>query len=167
MDHHFERGDFIGLTKKKEDGDNDIFIKNSELLGIQVNTKKTDERYKGYIDQHEKLVREYSDENQKLKNELQDASSKLNQLQTEVDQLARDKEYTKGDIDKVNKENYPEQLQKLIRELNEREKARADSQNKMENLQEQWKAKLKLFDNPQDKQQREEENREHVNRLNK
>lgn len=78
VEHHFEKGDFLALTKSKEDGENDIFLKNSELLGIQVNSKKTDSRYKDYIERHEKLVREYSDESMKLKTELSEANSRLN-----------------------------------------------------------------------------------------
>lgn len=34
VDHNYEKGDFLALTKSKEDGENEIFLKNSELLGI-------------------------------------------------------------------------------------------------------------------------------------
>ena len=75
-----EQNSFLEMTKNKEDTDSDIYMKNSELLGLQVNLKKNENRFEKYQKGHADLVKKYGDDAQTLKNKASSANQELNAL---------------------------------------------------------------------------------------
>lgn len=101
----------------------------------------------------------------KLKKDVSKAQQDINKLDADTQKNNFTIDQTSTDKKRILEQDFETRIKELIKQLDEHEKERKVRQTELENLQEQWKTKLALFADAAEAQQRQDENQEHLNKI--
>lgn len=137
---------------------------NVDVLGQTVESLRKDlnsssEIYNDHINELIKIIASQNREINSLKNQFNDVGSNIKYMQTEVEkQKVAVAAYEKdmGDIKAI---GYNDKINKLQSDLKRADDVRQKSQDDLENLQDNWTTKIKLFDGQDADRKRERDQR--------
>ena len=145
--HHY----LESTTKSVKNHENQAKALKSDITSL---TK----HYNGFLDHLNKMVSSQASEVERLNNHLRDQETETNELTRSLTESTTKIITLHSDVDKDNAQNLNAKLSTLISTIVEVDKARRTSQNKLDNAQESWTAKLSLFQDEASRASRESAN---------
>ena len=147
LDHHINSTD-KGVNNHKV---------NAEALKRDLDALR--KHYGNFETQFNQFVAHQNDEVQRLNDLLRTQESDVTNLQQQLSESAKKIVDLHASVDKENAANLNAKLSHLIGVLVDVDKSRRQSQNSLENAQEKWTAKLKLFEDEASRMSRENANK--------
>lgn len=130
----------------------------SQAKALKADHTNLTKHYSSFLDHLNKLVSSQGGEIERLNNHLRDQQKETDELTSALSESTSKIVSLHSEVDKDNAANLNAKLSTLISTLVEVDKARRESQDKLENSQENWTAKLKLFQDEAARSSRETAN---------